>query len=368
MVKVKTIVEKFIKKDQRRVVTFYYNNDICRKLISVKYALFVIIGMCFLTWGCQPKGKIVKFGGEAQGTYYAITYVDAAERNFQDSIDLILKKFDSSCSIYKPNSIISRFNNNDPTAKADANFTAVFNKAMEVSEKSNGAFDITVGQLVRAWGFSIKGKIKMDPKKVDSLKQFVGYKKIKLVDGRVIKENPNIQLDYNALAQGYSSDVLGKFLESKGIKNYLIDVGGEVLGRGRKPDGGIWSVGIERPPSDSLQKQQLEAIVSLDNRALSTSGNYRKYFIKDGVKYSHTIDPFTGYPVHHTLLAVSVLAENSITADAFCTAFLVMGKEKALEFLKHNPKLDAYFIYSDEKGTLKTQCSPGFSKIIKEQL
>jgi FAD:protein FMN transferase len=239
---------------------------------------------------------------------------------------------------------------------------------MEVSERSGGAFDITVGQLVRAWGFSIKGKLKMDDHKVDSLKQYVGYKKVKLVNGRVIKENPNIQLDYNALAQGYSSDVLGRFLESKGIKNYLIDVGGEVLGRGRKPDGGIWSVGIERPPSDSLQKQQLEAIVSLDNRALSTSGNYRKYFIKDGIKYSHDIDPITGYPVHHTLLAVSVLAENSMTADAFCCAFLVMGKEKALEFIKHNPELDAYFIYCDEKGTLKTQCSPGFSKIIKEQM
>jgi thiamine biosynthesis lipoprotein len=334
----------------------------------MKYFVLIILGICFLNSGCRREGKIVKFGGEAQGTYYAITYVDADGRNFQDSIDVILKKFDSSCSIYKPNSIISRFNNNDPTAKADKDFTTVFNKAMEVSELSGGAFDITVGQLVRAWGFSIKGKLKMDDHKVDSLKQYVGYKKVKLVNGRVIKENPNIQLDYNALAQGYSSDVLGRFLESKGIKNYLIDVGGEVLGRGRKPDGGIWSVGIERPPSDSLQKQQLEAIVSLDNRALSTSGNYRKYFIKDGVKYSHDIDPITGYPVHHTLLAVSVLAKNSMTADAFCCAFLVMGKEKALEFIKHNPGLEAYFIYSDEKGTLKTQCSPGFSKIIKEQL
>jgi FAD:protein FMN transferase len=334
----------------------------------MKYFVLVILGICFLTSGCKREGKLVKFGGEAQGTYYAVTYVDADGRNFQDSIDVILKKFDSSCSIYKPNSIISRFNNNDPTAKADRDFTTVFNKAMEVSERSGGAFDITVGQLVRAWGFSIKGKLKMDDHKVDSLKQYVGYKKVKLVNGRVIKENPNIQLDYNALAQGYSSDVLGRFLESKGIKNYLIDVGGEVLGRGRKPDGGIWSVGIERPPSDSLQKQQLEAIVSLDNRALSTSGNYRKYFIKDGIKYSHDIDPITGYPVHHTLLAVSVLAENSMTADAFCCAFLVMGKEKALEFIKHNPELDAYFIYCDEKGTLKTQCSPGFSKIIKEQM
>ena len=334
----------------------------------MKYFVLVIIGICFLTSGCKREGKIVKFGGEAQGTYYAITYVDADGRNFQDSIDVILKKFDSSCSIYKSNSIISRFNNNDPTAIADKDFTTVFNKAMEVSERSGGAFDITVGQLVRAWGFSIKGKLKMDDHKVDSLKQYVGYKKVKLVNGRVIKENPNIQLDYNALAQGYSSDVLGRFLESKGIKNYLIDVGGEVLGRGRKPDGGFWSVGIERPPNDSLQKQQLEAIVSLDNRALSTSGNYRKYFIKDGVKYSHDIDPITGYPVHHTLLAVSVLAENSMTADAFCCAFLVMGKEKALEFIKHNPGLEAYFIYSDEKGTLKTQCSPGFRKIIKEQM
>jgi len=334
----------------------------------MKYLVFVVLGICLLTSACKREGKIVNFGGEAQGTYYAVTYVDADGRNFQDSIDVILKKFDTSCSIYKPNSIISRFNNNDPTAIADQNFTIVFNKAMEVSEKSEGAFDITVGQLVRAWGFSIKGKIKMDDRKVDSLKQYVGYKKIKLVDGKVIKQNPNIQLDFNAIAQGFSSDVLARFLETKGIKNYLIDVGGEVLGRGKKPDGSIWSVGIERPASDSLQKQQLEAIVTLDNRALSTSGNYRKYFIKDGIKYSHTIDPFTGYPVHHTLLAVSVLAENSITADAYGTAFLVMGMDKAFDFIKRNPGIEAYFIYSDEKGTLKTQCSPGFSKIIKEQM
>ena len=334
----------------------------------MRYSIFVILAMCLMTYACRPKGEIVRFGGEAQGTYYAVTYVDAEGRNFQDSINLILKKFDSSCSIYKPNSIISRFNNNDPKAKADKYFTVVFKKAMEVSGKSGGAFDITVGQLVRAWGFSLKSNIRMDAQKVDSLKQYVGYKKIKLVNDRVIKENPNIQLDFNAIAQGFSSDVLGQFLESKGIKNYLIDVGGEVLGKGMKPDGSIWTVGIEKPASDSLQQQQLEATVTLKNRALSTSGNYRKYFIKDGIKYSHTIDPFTGYPVHHTLLAVSVLAENSITADAYGTAFLVMGMDKALEFIKRNAGIEAYFIYSDKKGTLKTQCSPGFSKIIKEQL
>jgi thiamine biosynthesis lipoprotein len=345
------------------------NNDICTKLRIMKkiilFSLFlgIILSACMLK---QP--KLVKCGGEAQGTYYAVTYVDDEGRNFQDSIALILKKFDTSCSIYKPNSIISRFNNNDPTAKADKYFTEVFNKAMEVSEKSGGAFDVTVGQLVRAWGFSIKTNIKMDDNKVDSLKKYVGYKKVKLVDGKIIKENPNIQLDFNAIAQGFSTDVISRFLEAKGIKNYLIDVGGEVLGKGKKIDGTRWSVGIEKPAADSLQQQQLEAVVTLKNRALSTSGNYRAYFIKNGVKYSHTIDPSTGYPVHHTLLAVSTLAENSITADAYCTAFLVMGMDKALEFLKHNSDLDAYFIYSDDKGHIKTKCSPGFEKIIQEQL
>lgn len=357
---------KFLIYDKSLLVTFYNNYDICKKIEIMKYFIFVIFALSLLTYACRPEGKIVKFGGEAQGTSYAVTYVDAEGRYFQDSVNLILKKFDTSCSIYKSNSIISRFNNNDPTAKADKYFTTVFNKAMEVSEKSGGAFDITVGQLVRAWGFSLKSNIKMDAKKVDSLRKYVGYKKVKLVNGRLIKENPNIQLDFNAIAQGFSSDVLGRFLESKGIKNYLIDVGGEVLGKGKKPDGTEWSVGIEKPASDSLQTQQIEAIVTLKNSALSTSGNYRKYFIKDGIKYSHTIDPFTGYPVHHTLLAVSVLAENSITADSYCTALLVMGMDKALEYIKQNPGIEAYFIYSDEKGTLKTQCSPGFRKIIKE--
>ena len=310
-------------------------------------------------FACNKKTEPIKITGKAQGTYYAITYYDDANRNFRYQLDSLFKSFDSSASVYLKGSVISRFNSNDSTVVADSTFAYIFRKAMEVSEKTAGAFDITVMPLVNAWGFGFTERTKVDSTKVDSLLPLVGYKKVQLVNGRLIKEKPGIMIDYNAIAQGYTCDVIGKFFEEKGITNYLIDVGGEVLGKGTKSDGSSWVVGIEKPSADAESGREIQIAVKLNNKALATSGNYRKYFTEDGKRYSHTIDPSTGFPVKHSLLSASVIAEDCITADAYATAFMVLGVEKTQEFIEKAKGLEVYLIYDDE-GTIKTWKSTGF--------
>lgn len=310
--------------------------------------------------------KEVKLGGMAQGTYYAITYYDKEGRNFQSEIDSFFVAFDRSASWYLDESVISRFNNNDTSAIADEAFTYVFNKAQEISAITNGAFDITTLPLTNAWGFTITDPQKLSQAQVDSILPLINYRNVSLEDGRLIKANPGIKIDFNAIAQGYSSDLIGKILESKGITNYLIDVGGEVLGKGNKPGGNDWRVGIERPAEDGDEARKVDIIIRLKNKALASSGNYRKFFIRDGIKYAHIIDPATGYPVTHSLLSASVLADDAISADAYATAFMVMGVDKVKEFLKEHPELEVHLIYSDEKGHMQTWTSPGLLQLVVE--
>jgi FAD:protein FMN transferase len=325
-----------------------------------------IILLTVLSCKQKPKElKLVKYGGEAQGTYYSITYYDTDARNFQVSTDSILTQFDRCASIYMDNSIISRVNDNDPDVQLDSNFIKIFNLAQKVSEQTDGAFDCTVGPLVKAWGFGTKENKDLKPPKIDTLLQFIGYKKVKIENNKIVKESPQIMIDFNAIAQGYSVDIIAHFLESKGIENYLVDVGGEVLGKGNKADGSLWIVGIEKPAADSEAEPVVQTNVQLKNKALCTSGNYRKYRMINGKKYSHEIDPKTGFPVTHNLLSVSVIASDCGTADAFATAFMVMGLEKSKAFLSKHSELEAYFIYADEKGELKTDQTANFKQFIK---
>lgn len=306
----------------------------------------------------------VKINGLAQGTYYAITFFDHETRDLQPEIDSFFKSFDKSASVYLEGSIISRINNNDTSVILDEPFMMVFNKSQEVSAATNGAFDITTMPLTNAWGFGFTDPMKLDSTHVDSLLQFVDYRMVKLVKGKFIKQKPEITIDYNAIAQGYSADLIGEILEDKGIKNYLIDVGGEVLSKGKKPDGSFWKVGIEKPTAAADDPRSIDAIVNLQDKALASSGNYRRFFMKDGVKFSHTIDPKTGYPVTHTLLSVSVLADDCMTADAYATAFMVMGVEKAKAFIASHSGLEAHFIFSNSDGKYETWTSPGLEKLI----
>jgi len=330
----------------------------------MKKLAYLLILLLLIT-SCTPRQnqKKINFSGMAQGTYYAITYFDHLDRNFQHEIDSLLDVFDMSVSMWEPQSVISKINRGEEV-KCDSIFIATYHIARHVAEESNGAFDYTVGPLVNAWGFGFKDRQKVDQALVDSLLPLVDYNNVSLDGDRIIMQKEGINFDFNAVAQGYSVDLVGEFLSSKGIENYLIDIGGEVLAIGEKPGKGPWVVGIEKPSTDELSERTLETTLELKDRAMATSGNYRKFYEENGVRYSHTIDPETGFPVTHTLLSVSVIADDCGTADAWATAFMVMGLEKGKKILESGNDLEAYFIYSGEDGSLETYITGGMEDLL----
>ncbi len=333
----------------------------------MKYLTFLaLVGLIFLNACSHPESDVmVKFNGRTQGTYYVLTYFDQNARNFQPQVDSILKVIDQSVSLWEPASVISGINREDKGVEPDKIFLELFRMSQEVYEKSDGAFDPTVGPVVNAWGFGFTDRQKVDQHIVDSLLPLVGFNKVKLENDKIIKTDPRIQFDFNAIAQGYAVDLLGKFLQDKMINNFLIDIGGEVLAKGTKPGRMLWKVGIEKPSDNAGYGESLQAIVNLENKALATSGNYRKFYEENGIRYSHTIDPKTGYPVRHSLLSVSVLSSDCATADAYATVFMVMGLEKSKTFLATHGDLEAYFIYTNNDGNLTTYFSKGFDKVLE---
>jgi thiamine biosynthesis lipoprotein len=319
----------------------------------MQHISLLLISVLIVLPGCKPR-EYFFLQGTAQGTSYQIKYADATGRDFSVQVDSILDAFDQSLSTYKSESLISRMNRNDPTVRADKWFTEVFKKAMEVSEATDGAFDITVGPLVNAWGFGRDSVPNVDSTIIDSLLEFVGFRKVKLADNRLIKSDARMYIDVNALAQGYSCDVLAEWLEAQGIRHYMIDVGGEVRVKGKNPDGSAWRIGIDRPVmGNMIPGEEIEAVVALKNKSLATSGNYRKYYEINGIKYAHTINPHTGYPVMQNLLSASIIAGDCMTADAYATACMVMGLEKSRNLLKNHPELQGLLIFNDEKGQFR---------------
>jgi thiamine biosynthesis lipoprotein len=328
---------------------------------------FLTLVPVILIAGCNGnKTALIKLEGNAQGTTYHISYLSDDKTNYKDGIDSILKKIDSSMSTYLPVSLISRINKNDSTVLVDRYFIDVINKSMEVSAKTDGLFDVTVGPLVNAWGFGFTKKASVDSSMIDSLLHFVGYTLLKLEGNKIVKTRPEIILDFNAIAQGYSVDVLANYLESKGINNYLVELGGELKAKGKKQDED-WKVGIDQPTENTGTERKLEAIISLNNKALATSGNYRKFYEEGGQKFAHIIDPRTGYPAKQHLLSTTVIADDGITADAYATAFMIMGLDRSKQFLADNKELnlEVYFIY-DENGSWKTYASETLKKWIRE--
>ncbi len=326
-------------------------------------------GLAFiLFWaGCASHREPQKvfFRGEAQGTYYEVTYFDTLGRNLQPSIDSLLGAFDKSLSLWVDSSLISRINRNEDV-KVDTLFSVVFRKSTEVARRTEGKFNVCVGPLVELWGFyRKKGEVPSDDKIKEAL-QHIDYSKVRLEGDRVVKEDSLIRLDFNAIAQGFSVDIIASFLRNKGIRMFLIDIGGEVLAGEPKPDGTAWRVGIEKPADSANADRQIENVINLSNKAIATSGTYRKYRVENGRKLSHTIDPSTGYPVQHNLLSVSVVASDAMTADAYATAFMVMGAEEAWRFIRANKDLglEAMFITANDKGELMTVMTPGFSQML----
>ena len=312
----------------------------------------------------QSEREEVKVEGLAQGTSYHVTYISSTGFNYQRAIDSLLIEIDNSLSTYQPRSVISRFNRADSTQSIDIFFKEVFEMAKEVYQKTDGAFDPTIAPVVNAWGFGFENINNTDSFTIDSLMELVDFNAVNIMGDVVVKNNSAIMLDFNAIAQGYTVDVLADFLEKTGINDYLVEVGGELVAGGKNRNDTLWRVGIDRPV-DSLKQRVLEAIIHLDNKALATSGNYRKFYEKNGIKYAHTINPHTGYPVQHTLLSATVIADNCAMADAYATAFMVMGLEKTKEFLNNNKTLMVLLIYENEAKKLKTYTTPNIQQIIE---
>ena len=330
----------------------------------MKKFLLLLLPLISLFSFCTPQKVEYKvIDGETQGTTYHIKYKVNDDSINPAEITSLLHDIDLSMSAYIENSIISRINKNDPDVKTDTLFNDVYKASVEIHKLTGGLFDITCGPLVKAWGFMPTGHLQLDSFKVDSLKQFVGMNKINLNNDQIIKEDPRIQIDVNAIAQGYTVDYVANYLESKGITDYIIEIGGEVRTKGINDKAEPWKVGIDKP-QENEEYRELQVIVSISGKSLATSGSYRKFIQENGIKYSHTVNPVTGYPTHHNLLSVTIITDNCTNADGFATGLMVMGLEKAKEFIENNPSLQAYFIYSDENGELKTWNSKGLEKFL----
>ncbi len=315
--------------------------------------LILLLAVCLAA--CTPsvqKDVLIQNDGKAQGTFYHISYLAKKGTDYHPQIDSILKAIDNSLSTWVPTSLISRINKGEDLP-VDPMFEEVFLGAKAVYEASNGHFDCTIGPLANAWGFGFSEKEKMDSARVKELLQLVGFDKVNLVEGRIVKEE-GVMFDFNAIAQGYSVDLLARFLEDKGVNQYLVELGGELKTKGKNAEGKLWRIGVDKPTEELDRQDRFQFILDLNDKSLATSGNYRKFYVEDGVKYSHTLSPFSGYPARNTLLSATVIHDVCMLADAYATAFMVMGLEDAKAFLATHPELEGYFVYSDEKGEWQT--------------
>lgn len=336
----------------------------------MKQRITLILFFSLLTlFSCkEKKAEILSFSGFTQGTTYSIVYENnrsISAEAMKEKTEKLLHEFDMSLSLYIDSSVICRLNRNEDVIP-DTFFKEVFEKSALVSKLTDGAFDITVAPLVKAWGFGPDDHKNFSAGKLDSLLKLVGMEKVSIVNGRVVKTDPAITLDVNAIAQGYSVDVVCDAFNKLGFKNYLVEIGGEVRATGTKA-GAKWRIGIDKPVDDNMSPgEDLEAVIGISDKALATSGNYRKFYVENGIKYSHTIDPKTGYPAKNRLLSATIIASDCAMADGIATACMVMGKEGAIDFINNNPQFEAFFVFSDDTGKMKTWTSPGLASSIDE--
>lgn len=326
--------------------------------------IYLVVSLWILIFAaCTKQKQYFEESGSIFHTIYHIKY--EGSELLTEKIDAEFQKFNLSLNPFNPNSIISKVNQNEPV-EADDWFIEVFNKAKEVSDHSEGVFDITCAPLVNLWGFGFSKMDSVTPQMIDSIKQFVGYQKVRLDGRKVIKDDPRILLNCSAIAKGYASDVIARLLEREGVENYMVEIGGEVTMKGVNQNGKCWRIGINKPEDDSTGiKNDVGEVVELCKKGgVATSGNYRNYYIKDGKKYAHTIDPRTGYPSEQSILSATIVADDCITADAYATAFMAMGLEKAREAAKNIPGIEYYVIYTDENGKHQIEYSTGMLQFL----
>lgn len=333
----------------------------------MKYISFFLLSLLLCSCNTSPVEQTVV--GEALGTTYQIKYYSSEDIELEKALDSIFERVNQSMSTYREDSDISRLNRGEAVV-VDTLFQRVFLLSRQVYEQSEGYFDPTVGNLVNLYGFGPeKDMVAVDSATVDSLMQFVGLDKIRISEeGKVEKEVEGIFLDFNAIAKGYAIDLVGHYLDSKDIENYLIELGGELLARGKNLDRQApWMVGIDDPGQEEGERT-LTAAVVLINRAMATSGNYRKNRIdkETGKLFVHTVDPLTGYAQKNDLLSASVLAENCALADAYATAFMAMGFERSKELLEDLEAVDAFLIYAGEEGKVEEFSTDGFKEVLRE--
>ncbi len=317
-------------------------------------------------FSCTPQPEYAELNGLTQGTTYHIVVEKVPGLDImalRQEIELLFTEIDNSLSIYNDSSVISAINENRSNL-TDTLFREVFRASLQISSESGGLFDITIGPLVKAWGFGPDAIKRFDESMLDSLLALVGMDKVGLEGDRIVKADPDMFLDVNAIAQGYTVDLVADLIVRSGITQCLVEVGGEVRTVGDKHGMG-WKVGIDTPADGNyVPGADIQARIRLDNLALATSGNYRKFFVEDGIKYSHTIDPRTGYPVRHTLLSATIIAPTGAVADAWATACMVGGKDEAIAFIEKYDFLEGYLIYSDEDGIMKSWISEGLRELI----
>ncbi|MGV8827456.1 MAG: FAD:protein FMN transferase [Breznakibacter sp.] len=330
----------------------------------MKTLLFFPLLLLLLLSSCNQK-EYYRNEGYIFGTTYHIVY--EYDKDVHDTIRARFNAYDASMSTYNKASLISRVNRNE-TNVPDSLLTAVIMKAQELNALSDGGFDITIAPLANAWGFGFSKADSITPELIDSLLQFTGMHRMRLENGKIVKDDPRIMLETSAVAEGFGVDYVGLLLESLGIDNYMVEVGGEVRMKGKNPKGNKWNIGIDKPIDDpTAQNREIQEILSVTDCAVSTSGNYRKFFIKDGKKYSHTIDPKSGYPVSHNLLSTTVVAHDCISSDGLGTTFMVLGFEKGMALAESLPNVEAYFIFADTTGQVKTAMTSGFEALIKKE-
>lgn len=332
--------------------------------LKLPFLILLVVGTVFIIRR-NANMPYQKDSGTIFGTFYHITY--QSSESLQQGIEAELQKVDQSLSPFNKQSVITAINNNTNMQVNDM-FRTVFQTAMKVSEETGGDFDITVSPLVNLWGFGFKNDLLPDSSKVDSLRQIIGYQKVKLVGNKIQKDDERMMLDCSSIAKGYGVDVVANYLRSKGVQNFMVEIGGEVVTQGLSDRQKPWRIGITKPVDDPTgSSQELQEILQLENEALATSGNYRNFRVENGKKYAHTINPHTGYPVSHNLLSATVIAQNCMIADAYATSFMVMGLEKAKAFLENHPELTVYLIYSDENSNNQVFYTPSLEKKLTKE-
>lgn len=334
----------------------------------MKYLVFILT---MVMVACQPSvnEKVYLIEGEAQGSTYHIKYIAERDENLKPAIDSILEVIDRSMSTYRPDSAISKINQGDTTVVVDEHFRKVFEASQQIWQESEGLFDPTVGVLVNAWGF---GKQKISEadlptdKNIDSLRKYVGFDKVALTEKNLIKKRyTEILFDFNAIAQGYTSDVVANYLSARGIKNYIVEIAGEMYLKGKNTvEDKSWTIGVENPLKP-LDDRDLVATIQFTNQGLATSGNYRKVWTdSNGRKYVHSINPLTGRATQSDVLSATVVAPSTMLADGYATMFMVMGLAKSKAFLEKHPDLAVLLVYSDDKHQEATYKTKSFEKLI----